>query len=158
MYFDALILALIQATPFTYRDDCSTSFDNPDVVAYHRIVNEESHINFCKKDRIGNEVLIHEIGHEVHHIIRNDPDFEKYVNAFQKLYDISKTDADYVSKYAQQNVNEDFAETIEFYYLSNKKIPSIKEGDWISPGISNIQRTKYLLIDLIIKKLQNDWF
>lgn len=154
MYFDALILALIQATPFNYRDDCRDVF--PDrintPIAYHRSINWDSHINFCKKE-IRYEDIIHEIWHEIHHIIREDSDMDKYVDAFQKLHDMSSTDADYVSLYAQTSVNEDFAETVESYYFWNKNIPEVVQRDWISSGVSNIQRTKFLLIEIILWKL-----
>lgn len=152
MYYDWLLLAIIAATPFTFRNDCLEVFpERTDVPAYHRVVNGESHINFCGD--ITDGYLVHETGHEIHHIIRQDPEFEIYVNAFQKLHDMSSTDADYVSEYAKTNVNEDFADTVEYFYQRNKAIPEIIEGDWISPGVSNIQRTKFLLIDIIIDKL-----
>ena len=155
MYYDSLILALIAITPITYRADCEEKFpDRDNVPAYHIVTNLESHINFCRD--ITDEYIVHEVGHEIHHIIRTDPDFEIYVNAFQKLHDMSSSDGDYVSQYAQTNVNEDFAETIEYFYQRNKTIPDIVEPDWISSGVSNVQRTKFLLIDIIIKKLQED--
>lgn len=69
---------------------------------------------------------------------------------------MSGSDDDYTTLYAQTNENEDFAETFEEYYRMNKGIPIVEPGDWIDSGVSEIQRTKFRLMEIIIDQASED--
>jgi len=55
----------------------------------------------------GIDLVVHELGHELHHIIRSDSDYALYIEVFHKLHEMSKLDIDYTSQYAQMNENID---------------------------------------------------
>lgn len=149
MIIDALVIFLIQATPFTYVEDCKLVFE--DSVVYHFIQNGASHINVCK-DGWKVETIVHELWHELHYLSRSDTEFKKLTDAFDKLNALSSGDSDYITKYAQKNVNEDFAETFEEYYKLGKKVPTQIQGDWISSGKSKILVYKFIVMEKIVQK------
>lgn len=148
MLIDALVVSLIQTTPFTYREDCKDI--RQDTIAYHRVVDQESHINLCSEAN-NYDILIHELWHELHHRIRNTEELLYLDDAWNKIYLLSQEREDYVSEYAILNINEDFAETFEEYYKRGGNIPQ-DEPDWITPKQSIVLKTKYMLMQIIVQK------